>query len=79
MRIRTSAEMATATPKKLRGKHALKVCSIEDALGKLGSGSMSGSEFAQLQTMLSTIQGVPSSLSSMSSRLTLPMLIEKGK
>jgi hypothetical protein len=55
MRIRSKAEMATSSPKRLVGKHALKVCSLEDVLGKLGSGKMTPQEFAVLQGMVGTV------------------------
>ena len=57
MRIRSKAEMATSSPKRLVGKHALKVCSLEDALGKLGSGKMTPQDFSVLQEMVGKLQG----------------------
>ena len=55
MRIRDKDEMATSSPKRLVGKHALEVCSLEDALGKLGSGKMTPKEFSALQSMVGTV------------------------
>jgi hypothetical protein len=55
MRIRSKAEMATSSPKRLVGKHALEVCSLEDALGKLGSGNMTPQEFTKLQSLVGTV------------------------
>ena len=57
MRIRDKDEMATSSPKRLVGKHALEVCSLEDALGKLGSGKMTPQEFTVLQGMVGTLHG----------------------
>jgi hypothetical protein len=55
MRIRDTAEMATSAPKRLVGMHALEVCSLEDALGKLGSGKMTPQEFTKLQAMVGKV------------------------
>jgi len=57
MRIRDKDEMATSAPKRLVGMHALEVCSLEDVLGKLGSGSMTPQEFTQLQNIVGKMQG----------------------
>jgi hypothetical protein len=37
---------------KLRGKHALKVETVEDALGKLGTGSLTPGQFKDMQRIL---------------------------
>jgi hypothetical protein len=62
MKIRTPEEMVGRTPKRLKGMHAQGIVSLDDALGKLGSGKLTPQEFGQLQTLVGKHYGVPSNL-----------------
>jgi hypothetical protein len=65
MKIRTPEEMVGRQPKRLRGMHAQGVVSLEDALGKLGSGKMTPQEFGQLQKLAGQGHGSLGGLSMM--------------
>lgn len=65
MKIRTPEEMVGRQPKRLRGMHAQGILSLEDALGKLGSGKLTPQEFGQLQKLVGQGRGSIGNLSMM--------------
>jgi hypothetical protein len=65
MKIRTPEEMVGRTPKRMKGMHAQGIVSLDDALGKLGSGKLTPQEFGQLQTLVGKHYGVLGGLSMM--------------